>query len=278
MAGALWRATFVALLTLVITMSTTQTFAESKGMSGPEIPALTGYVMDIANVIPPDVEAQLEARLAALEEKANSQLVVVTVPDLKGMAIEQYGFQLRHAWKVGMGGAGTGRSVVNAPSGDILILDTSRSTVFIETDPFPSGKQLIHEESVDIILRLIMPELKNNDIVGGIIAGVDGIEAVLAQYHPQWQTQAQRDILEEVYTTRELGRKFGIGLFIVVLIMFFIGLLVLWKSGSLEHLKMLKSGNTFWTATTSTKPDAQNEATGPRSSSRTDDQRDKKVP
>ena len=64
-----------------------------------EYPQPAGYVNDLANIIEPDIEAALEAQLIAFEEKTTSELVVVTVPSLEGIAIEEYTMGLIESWK-----------------------------------------------------------------------------------------------------------------------------------------------------------------------------------
>lgn len=67
----------------------------------PEFPALTGRVVDAANIIPDNVEAQLAAQLAELESQSQRQVVVATVPSLDGYDIADYGYQLGRAWGIG---------------------------------------------------------------------------------------------------------------------------------------------------------------------------------
>ena len=61
-------------------------------------PALTGRVVDSAQMIDPAVREQLTQQLQALEQTSGDQLVVVTVPDLQGVPIEDYGYQLGRQW------------------------------------------------------------------------------------------------------------------------------------------------------------------------------------
>src|SRR5476651_1427547 len=67
-------------------------------------PALTGRVVDNAQMIDPAVRAQLTQQLQALEQTSGDQIVVVTVPDLQGVPIEDYGYQLGRQWGIGQKG------------------------------------------------------------------------------------------------------------------------------------------------------------------------------
>ena len=69
--------------------------------AAPKFPTLTGRVVDAAEILSPALEAQLDADLAELERTSGRQLVVATVPDLQGYAIEDYGYQLGRYWGVG---------------------------------------------------------------------------------------------------------------------------------------------------------------------------------
>jgi uncharacterized protein len=50
--------------------------------AAPKFPALTGRVVDDANILSSGTKADLTQKLAALEQKTSRQLVVVTVPSL----------------------------------------------------------------------------------------------------------------------------------------------------------------------------------------------------
>ena len=55
----------------------------------PDAPAiaLTGRVVDAANILSDGFEARITAQLAALEDETGVQLVVATTPDLEGRDI-----------------------------------------------------------------------------------------------------------------------------------------------------------------------------------------------
>src|ERR1700728_3410775 len=64
-------------------------------------PALTGRVVDQPNILSPVTKADLERKLADLEQKSRIQLVVASVPSLGGEEIEPYANGLFRAWKLG---------------------------------------------------------------------------------------------------------------------------------------------------------------------------------
>ena len=107
-------------------------------------PALTGRVVDDAHVLSPQTQADLTAKLAALEQKTGDQLVVVTVPSLQGDEIEDYGYQLGRAWGLGQKGKNNGAIFIVVPSehkvrievgyGLEPVLTDAMSSVIIQTD------------------------------------------------------------------------------------------------------------------------------------------------
>ena len=95
----------LALLLLAAAPAAAQTF-----------PALTGRVVDQANLLSPEQEAELSLRLEALERASSRQLVVVTVPSLEDYPIEEYGYRLGRHWGIGQSEANNGIILLVAPN------------------------------------------------------------------------------------------------------------------------------------------------------------------
>ena len=66
-----------------------------------EFPALTGRVVDAANIIPDATKVELNRKLEELETQTQRQLVVATIPDLQGYDVADYGYQLGRTWGIG---------------------------------------------------------------------------------------------------------------------------------------------------------------------------------
>ncbi|MAF29235.1 MAG: methanol dehydrogenase, partial [Croceicoccus sp.] len=81
-----------------------------------DFPALTGRVVDAANIIPPAEEAALAQKLQAFETRTQRQFVVATVPDLQGYDIESYGYQLGRTWGIGSEENDDGALLIVAPN------------------------------------------------------------------------------------------------------------------------------------------------------------------
>src|SRR4051794_24930512 len=70
--------------------------------------ALTGRVVDQADMLTPAEEQALVAQSATLERDTHAQYVVVTVPSLENRPIEDYATRLGNFWGIGRRGANDG--------------------------------------------------------------------------------------------------------------------------------------------------------------------------
>ena len=82
----------------------------------PKFPELSGRVVDNADILTPEAEAALTAKLAALETQSQRQLVVATIADLEGYEVADYGYQLGRAWGLGDETRNDGAVLIVAPN------------------------------------------------------------------------------------------------------------------------------------------------------------------
>jgi uncharacterized protein len=130
-----------------------------------DLPQLTGRVVDGAEMLAPDQEARIGAKLEALERDTSRQLVVVTVPDLQGRTVEDFAFELGEQWKIGE---------KEADNGAILMIAPKERRVRIEVGDGLEG--ILPDAMAWFIIRdRITPRFKTGDYPGGIDAGVDGM-------------------------------------------------------------------------------------------------------
>ena len=87
----------LSLLVAILSPAAAQTF-----------PALTGRVVDAANLLSADQRAALDAKLKAHEDRTTDQVVVATVPSLGGTSVEDYGNRLYRQWQLGQKGKNNG--------------------------------------------------------------------------------------------------------------------------------------------------------------------------
>jgi len=142
-------------------------------------PALTGRVVDGANVMAPQARSSLETKLKDLEDKSGIQLVVATVPSLEDQDIEPYANALFRAWKLGE---------KQKNNGVLLLVAPRERKVRIEVGYGLEGT-LTDAISKLIIANAIVPRFKASDYSGGIDRGVDDIIAVLTTDSADWQAR-----------------------------------------------------------------------------------------
>ena len=100
--------------------------------SAQDFPKLTGRVVDQADLLTPEQEASLTAKLAGLETQSNRQLVVATISDLQGYDISDYGYRLGRHWAIGQDGKGESEK----DNGAILIVAGLAAVVLVAVRVF----------------------------------------------------------------------------------------------------------------------------------------------
>src|ERR1700693_378753 len=146
-------------------------------VSAATFPALTGRIVDQANIISAETRNALEPKLADLETKSGIQLVVATVASLEGQEIEPYANQLFRAWKLG-------EKTKN--NGVLLLVAPNQRKVRIEVGYGLEGT-LTDALSKVIITNAIAPRFKAGDFGDGVSRGVDDIITVLTTDSSEWQ-------------------------------------------------------------------------------------------
>ena len=135
------------------------------------LPALTGRVVDNADLLPPEAEARITGRLAALEEHTTDQLIVVTVPSLRGEPIEDLGVRLGRGW-------GIGQKDLN--NGVLLIVAPAERRVRIEVGTGLEGL-LTDDKAATIIKEQLLPGHRDARHADAIAAGVEALVGLLEQ-------------------------------------------------------------------------------------------------
>ena len=74
----------------------------------PDFPKLSGRIVDEAGLINAADRRLINAASRSLEQTLGHQLVVVTVKDLQGYVIEDFGYQLGRHWGIGQAKANNG--------------------------------------------------------------------------------------------------------------------------------------------------------------------------
>lgn len=148
--------------------------------AAPQFPALTGRVVDQANVLDANTRGDIDRKLADLEAKTGTQLVVVTLNSLQGYEIEEYGYQLGRAWGIGQKGKNNGALLIVAPNEHRVRIEAGYGLEGTLTDAI---SRLIIENG-------ILPRFRANDFAGGIMRGVDDLIQVLSGDAQDFQRRA----------------------------------------------------------------------------------------
>ncbi|NCP13072.1 MAG: methanol dehydrogenase [Sphingomonadales bacterium] len=172
----------------------------------PQFPALTGRVVDNADILSPEAEAALTAKLEALETQSQRQLVVATVPDLQGYDIADYGYQLGRTWGLGDETRNDGALLLVAPNDRKVRIEVGYGLEGYLTDALSSL----------IIQNQILPAFRDGDFPGGITAGTDAIIAQL-----QLPPEEAAKVAAEAGAARESDGGFPFGVLIWLAFMFF---------------------------------------------------------
>ena len=175
--------------------------------AAPTFPALSGRVVDSAHVLSPQTQADLTAKLADLETKTGRQLVVVTVPDLQGYDIEDYGYQLGRAWGIGQKGQNNGALFIVAPSEHKVRIEVGYGLEPVLTDALSSV----------ILQTSVLPKFRAGDVQGGV---VDGTNAIITQLSLD-QATAQANVAKATQAAQPhrgvpFGALFGLFIFFIV--------------------------------------------------------------
>jgi uncharacterized protein len=174
-------------------------------------PPLTGRVVDLADLLSPEQEAELTRKLEALQAASSRQLVVATFPDLQGRSIEEYGVGLGRAWQIGQRQANNGILLIVAREERKVRIEVGYGLEGIMTDAISSR----------IIRNDIVPRFRAGDYPGGINAGADAIIAQLQAPPEAAEANARQAAAAESGRHRRGGGSF-MPLFFWVIVFIFI--------------------------------------------------------
>ncbi len=129
---------------------------------------LTGRVVDQADLLAPALEQALTLKSKALEKATGDQLVVVTLPSLKGRTIEEVGLTLGRGWGVGQ---------QDLDNGVLLLVAPNERKVRIEVGY--GLEALLTDERAGAIVREQLGLFRQGRSADAIALGVDRIDALL---------------------------------------------------------------------------------------------------
>lgn len=130
-----------------------------------EVPYLGGRVNDLAEMLSPDTEARLEARLEALERERGSQVAVLTIPTLEGEVLEDFSLRVAETWQLGRGEFDDGALL-------LIVRDDRKMRLEVGYGLEPTLTDIVSKRILDDV---ILPHFREGDFAGGVEQGVDVI-------------------------------------------------------------------------------------------------------
>lgn len=134
-----------------------------------------GWVTDMADILSPTTEAQLNQIVSELEAKNGAELAIVTVPQTTPSSTpKEFATELFNTWKIGKQGQDNG-----------LLLLISKGDCRIEIETGYGLEGVLPDAKVGQILdRDIKPKFKQGDFDSGTLAGTQAIVAAVDQEIP----------------------------------------------------------------------------------------------
>lgn len=134
------------------------------------VPALSGRVIDQTGTLDATQVTALTDKLAALEAKKGSQVVLLMVPTTAPEDIASYANRIANDWKIGRRDVGDGVLLIVAKNDRTLRIEVAKTLE--GAIPDLAAKRIID--------GAITPRFKNGDFAGGLLAGVDQIAALVS--------------------------------------------------------------------------------------------------
>ncbi len=170
-----------------------------------DVPSLSGPVVDVAHVLPPDTVEQLSQEIRAHEAKTSNQVVVLILPSLEGETLFDFSHRVATTWKLGRKGT---------DNGVLLLVALKDRKVRLEVGYGLEGA-LTDARSAQIIRNEIVPRFRSGEFAVGVTAGV---RAVLSTIEGTYQAS------ERPTATSTDGETVG-NVLLAVIVGVFIGLL-----------------------------------------------------
>ena len=210
-------------------------------------------MVDAAKLLSPEQVAQLTQLSAQVEQASTRQLVVATIPDLQGYPIEDYGYRLGRAWKIGQKDANNGIILIVAPNERKVRIEVGYGLEPIMTDALSSV----------IINDTILPKFKAGDMAGGIMDGAAAIAEQMKLPLEAAEQRAKQTVGQTQTRHRDNGNPLAVIFWVIVIVVIIVpmafgrargrryrgglGEAILWGS-ALNSLTRGGSGGSSWSS------------------------------
>lgn len=135
-----------------------------------KVPALTGRIVDNANIITRKDKEEINSYLESLENSTGAQVAVLTINSLNGYSIEDFSMKVAESWKLGQ---------KDKDNGALIVVALKEHKARIEVGYGLEGT--LTDTKCGLILRnVIIPEFRNGDYSEGIVKGVKNIAGIIS--------------------------------------------------------------------------------------------------
>lgn len=153
--------------TCAAALSPTIALVAQGGKTSFKVPANDGWVTDLAGLLTPAEEREIEAGLESFKRASGHDIALLTVPDLGGRTIEEYALAIGREWKLGD---------PERKDGAVLVVAKNERKLRIEVGEGLEGT-LTDARAAQIIRNTITPEFKAGRFGAGLRAGLAEMQA-----------------------------------------------------------------------------------------------------
>lgn len=149
----------------------------------PKKPSFQTSVYDYENILEPTEKSELESKLIRYSDSTSTQIVVITVEDLKGEDIGILTPRWAHEWGIGQ---------AKEDNGILILLSKKERKIWIAPG-YGVEDRLIAAVNAEIIRNIITPEFKVGNYYSGLDKGADAIFDVLKGKYKGTRKESKED-------------------------------------------------------------------------------------
>jgi len=166
----------------------------------PEKPKLETSLYDNAGILNSNQKKNLERKLIRYSDSTSTQIVVVTLADIGGNEISNFGVELAHKWGIGQKGKDNGILLLVAIKERKVTIQTGYGVEHLLTDALASR----------IIRNVITPNFKQGNYYRGLDQATDTVFQILSGEY-------QNDTPSSTYQGEKSFKFIGIIIFIIIM-------------------------------------------------------------
>ena len=136
-----------------------------------KVPKLKDHINDYAGILSQQEKLALERTLISAESKTSSQIVLLTVPSLKGESLEDFSMKVVETWKIGQ---------KEFDNGILLLIAMKERKIRIEVGY--GLEHIITDAKAGFIIRnLMLNDFRKGNFFAGISASVQAISGLITK-------------------------------------------------------------------------------------------------